>query len=556
MKFGAMVLAACGVMHAYQAAPVTGSIEGQVMNLKAGAPLKKASVQLVMMNPGGGGGGGGGVGRGPVPLRKVVETDAQGRFTFAGLDAGKYQLSAERQGFLRQNYGARKYSGAGTPVLVDEGQNVKAIVFQLSPQAVITGKVLDEDGEGVAGQPVRALRYVYRGGRRQWSAVGTVQTSDIGEFRLPNLEPGRYLVSSSAPSGGLNRRQLESSEPLPSVPDMMYATTYYPSTTNASTAIPIDVGVGGELRGIDVRLLKTQVYRVRGRVAGNGVGGTGGRAGAAVTATVTLTARDGVPGSPITGAALGPEGQFELRNVPPGQYTAMAQSRGGGQEFIATQPVDVVGNHVEGLVLTMVAGGEVQGSVKVVDATAPPELKNLSVMLRPVGFAGSAPPRVRVGEDLNFTLKSVPPVRYAVTVTGVPETCYVQSVKYGGSEVTDAGVEMTNGGVLEVTVSAAAAQVDAVVVDKDGKAGWHAVVALIPQDGGLTVVQTADENGMLSFKGLKPGDYRLLAWDDVEAGAPYDPDFLKPFEALSKSVKLEAAGHEAVSLKAITADDK
>ncbi len=539
MKFGAMVLAVCGVMHGFQAAPAKGSIEGQVMNLKAGSPLKKASVQLVTMNAGG---------RGQGAVRKVAETDEQGRFAFTGLDAGKYQLSAERQGFLRQNYGARKYSGGGTPVLVAEGQNVKAIVFQLTPQAVITGKVLDEDGEGVADQPVRALRYVYRGGARQWTTVATAQTTDIGEFRLPNLEPGRYVVSSSARSGGMNRRQIQSSEPLPPVPDLMYATTYYPSTTDVSTAMPVDVGAGGEVRGIDVRLVKTRVYRVRGRVVSPD---TSRR-----VATVTLTPRDGGPGSPITGTALGAEGQFELRSVPPGQYTAIAQSRGGGQEFLAMQPVDVVGNHVEGLVLTMATGGEVQGSVKVVDATTPPDLKSVSVVLRPVGFTGSAPPRGRVGDDLRFTLKSVPPVRYAVTVTGVPETCYVQSVKYGGGEVTGAGVEMTNGGVLEVTLSAAAARVDAVVVDKDGKAGWHAVVALIPKDGSLTVVQTADENGILSFKGLKPGDYRLLAWEDVESGAPYDADFVKPFEAQAKSVKLEAAGHEAVQLKAIAADDR
>ena len=82
---------------------------------------------------------------------------------------------------------------------------------------------------------------------------------------------------------------------------------------------------------------------------------------------------------------------------------------------------------------------------------------------------------------------------------------------------------MTNGGVLEVTLSAAAARVDAVVMDKDGKAGWHAVVALVPKDGSPTLVQTADENGILSFKGLKPGEYRLLAWDDVESGAPTIP---------------------------------
>jgi hypothetical protein len=56
---------------------------------------------------------------------------------------------------------------------------------------------------------------------------------------------------------------------------------------------------------------------------------------------------------------------------------------------------------------------------------------------------------------------------------------------------------------------------------------------------------------MLSFKGLKPGDYLLLAWEDVETGAPYDPDFVKPFEAQAKSVKLDSAGHEALQLKAI-----
>jgi hypothetical protein len=84
------------------------------------------------------------------------------------------------------------------------------------------------------------------------------------------------------------------------------------------------------------------------------------------------------------------------------------------------QPLDVVGNHVDGVVLTLAAGGEVQGTVKVVDASAPPDLKSVAVSLRPVGFAISAPQRGRVGEDLKFTLKSVPPVKYAVVVNGVP----------------------------------------------------------------------------------------------------------------------------------------
>ena len=538
MKLGAMVLAIGGVAHGYQAAPAKGSIEGQVLNVKAGSGLKKATVLLTMMNPG----GGAGVGRGQMPVRRAVETDEQGRFAFTVLDAGKYQLSAERQGFVRQNYGERKFSGGGTPVLVAEGQNVKSIVFQLTPQAVIAGKLLDEDGEGMAGQTVRALRYVYRGGTRQWNTVATAQTSDLGEFRLANLEPGRYLVSSNAWTGARLLRQTPGSEPLPSVPDMMYAATYYPSTVDAATAMPIDVAAGAEARGIDVRLMKTRAYRVRGRVEGNGANGR---------ANVMLMPREGAPGSPLRGVAMGADGQFEVLNVPPGQYTAIAQARAGGEELLAVQPVDVVGNHVDGVLLTMVAGGEVQGSVKVVDATPAPALSNLFVLLRPVGLVGSAPPRVRVGEDLKFTLKSVPPVRYTVSVTGVPETCYVQSVKHSGGEVTDLGVEMSNGGVLEVTLSGAAARVDAVVLDQDGKAGWHAVVALIPKGSSQVVVQTADENGILSFKGLKPGEYQLLAWEDVESGAPYDPDFRRQFEGQAKSVKLEASGHEAVQLKAI-----
>src|SRR5262249_4435683 len=114
MRVVVSVLAVCALVHGFQSAPPKGSIEGQVMNLKAGTPLKKATVQLVMMNPGGGGGG---RGPQPAPVRRVAETDEQGRFVFASLDPGKFQLSAERQGFLRQNYGARKYSGGGTPIL-------------------------------------------------------------------------------------------------------------------------------------------------------------------------------------------------------------------------------------------------------------------------------------------------------------------------------------------------------------------------------------------------------------------------------------------------------
>src|SRR5436305_2102982 len=89
------------------AGPATSSIEGQVFHGATGAPLKRASVRLV------------GIGRrqqgGGMPSMLTKETDDAGRFSFTNLEAGRYSLTAERQGFLRQNYGGRKYNTSGTP---------------------------------------------------------------------------------------------------------------------------------------------------------------------------------------------------------------------------------------------------------------------------------------------------------------------------------------------------------------------------------------------------------------------------------------------------------
>src|SRR5205807_7319601 len=138
-------------------------------------------------------------------------------------------------------------------------------------------------------------------------------------------------------------------------------------------------------------------------------------------------------------------------------------------------------------------------------------------------------PRGKVGADGKFILNGVTPVPFAITVGGVPDNCYVKSIRYGGREAPETGTDMSGGGSLEITLSAAAAAVDGVVMDKDNKPAGGAMVALIPQNGSPASGRTADENGIISFKGLKPGEYRLIAWEDVEPGAYMDPDFVKPF---------------------------
>ena len=44
--------------------------------------------------------------------------------------------------------------------------------------------------------------------------------------------------------------------------------TYYPGTMDSTTAAPVQVRSGVELRGIDIKMVKARVVRVRGTVTG------------------------------------------------------------------------------------------------------------------------------------------------------------------------------------------------------------------------------------------------------------------------------------------------
>ena len=91
----------------------------------------------------------------------------------------------------------------GATVSVSAGQDVTGIVMKLSPQAVIAGKVLDEDGDPVPYAQVMVLKQRYMRGKRQWMPSGGGQVNDLGEFRVSGLQPGRYLVAASSPRNGI-----------------------------------------------------------------------------------------------------------------------------------------------------------------------------------------------------------------------------------------------------------------------------------------------------------------------------------------------------------------
>src|SRR5262249_61477294 len=77
------------------------SIEGHAVNLVTGEPVRRA---ILTLRPAGQQGS-----------PRSATSDSAGRFLFESVPPGTYRLSAERTGFLRQEYGGRPSSSTGAP---------------------------------------------------------------------------------------------------------------------------------------------------------------------------------------------------------------------------------------------------------------------------------------------------------------------------------------------------------------------------------------------------------------------------------------------------------
>jgi len=60
-----------------------------------------------------------------------------------------------------------------------------------------------------------------------------------------------------------------------------------------------------------------------------------------------------------------------------------------------------------------------------------------------------------------------------------------------------------------------------------------------------------DARGAFRFENLPPGEYKVLAWEDVAAGAWHDPNFLRVRENLGTVVRIAPGENAPVDVKVI-----
>jgi hypothetical protein len=165
-----------------QVAVGTGSISGVVVTEGAGTPVRRARVTLT---------------GGEIRTPRSVVTNDDGQFGFVALPAGRYTMTASKAGYVNITYGAKRPGRPGTPIQLADGQKLEKASINLPRGSVVTGIVVDENGEPSPGTQVRVMRYVMRTGERTLENSGQDQTDDRGIYRVYGLQPGEYLVSAS-----------------------------------------------------------------------------------------------------------------------------------------------------------------------------------------------------------------------------------------------------------------------------------------------------------------------------------------------------------------------
>jgi carboxypeptidase family protein len=510
----------------------TGTIAGKVVSQATGTPLVDAIVKLHYANPAG------------ADEIMVQQTNEGGRFSFAGLWGIEWELSAECHGFAPATYRATKYNPHGRFSL-ERNQQMTDIVLKLAGQSVVTGRVTDTDGAPVEDARVTLLKAGYTGGVRHWSEIASAESLDNGEYRIPRVVAGLYLVRASIPKPDVERMASAG------VGEIGRAATYYPKTTDQSLAAPVDVAGGAEIRGIDIQFVPIRVFHIRGKLHQTDF--------RSVSAWVMLADRSDPAQIIASIKSLSPESTFDFARVPPGSYVIYAGLNVTPGVYTASQSVTVAGSDIDGLLLNLVHMNEVSGVLKLKSDNPPVDLRKVRVTV-PQFQAGMAPSGatwgpLKIADDLTFSQAPglIPnSVGFTVTVSDLPEGCYVASILYGGRKLPEQGIEYSADATLTITIGADGGRIDGTAIGKDDQPFGGAVIALFSADGKdyLRSLQ-ADPQGAFHFKGIPPGDYTVIAWDDVSRDDLENPQFVKQFDSEATPISLAARGSATASIKIV-----
>jgi hypothetical protein len=466
----------------------------------------------------------------------VVKSDPAGQYVITDLEPGRYSVYAERSGYLSQMYGERKRNREGTAVILEPGKKLQGIDFRLIATGTIAGRVLGRDNEPIVGATVQAFapRYV-QGELRLIVGGGPVSTNDLAEYRIYGLAPGHYYVGVS----GQEPHQTVIAQPKGAPREERYVSTLYPSVINLDQATGIEVQPGGEIRGIDIVPLVAPTFHIRGHIVGFGPTDQYNR--------VQLRAvRSGWEvGGRSAESPLDQLSNFEFSGITPGSYIVSVFGSRRGSYSYAWLLVRIVDADVDDVALVPSTEMELRGHVRV-EGGERIDVRKLMLTLSN-SDSRTQPSVLQLESDGSFLFRTVGHYVYRIGIFRLPEDFYIKSVRLGDEETSRTSIDLSNAeapaGMLEIVASGTGGRIDGVVKNEKDEPKGGAVVVLVPdsshrRESDLFKNTTTDENGRFVIRGIRPGDYKLFAWDDIEPGTWWDPDFLSHYERRGEEIKI------------------
>ena len=561
--------------------PADAGMEGTVVRFGTSETLSKAVVELLPVN-------------GTGTLSTTTESD--GRFYFPNVVPGNYRLFARRDGHWPAEYGQRWVDGPGQVIAILPGVKLRDVQLVMTPGGVIAGRITNRDGLPLAGARVRAMKPWIQENQRQLRAVQEVVANDLGEYRLIWLMPGRYYISATyvdyAPTAaatqlvidpdaalGLANGTRSVSRPVTSRPlgnglaeNEVYTPIYFPSTIDSNKAVAVELKQGEEYRGADINVTPVRAFHVRGLVSnlpepaaprGGAVPpvpvpapGGGGRGGPQIRVALTPTSPNGT----VYGVSADMEGKFDFQKVIAGSYVAYVYQSG----MTIRSNVEVKNGDVDAVSLPISSGIDTPITMTF-DGTPPsslPPISNLRVTLwrNPTLLNAPAMPASLTDPP---ALTNIAPGDYHVyvapmfvnlagaTPTNIPsvwQNVYVKSMKIGDQDVLNGGLhlERQSDVPLEVVIGANPGSLQGQVLNEQRQPSVSAVVTVFHNDPADRIYRTdmykvtsTDTAGRFQLQGLRPGDYRVFAWENVERGTWIDSTFLRIYENRGITVHID-----------------
>ena len=481
-----------------------GSVEGVVVEAGSERPLSLATVQLQTIN-----------GAGSAVLL-VTNTREDGSFTFRSVPAGAYSLQAELGGYIPEMYGTAPDPYRTPTQALNPGQQLSGIRLALTPGAVITGRLLDDRGDVVAGTVVEALKTSYKNGIREPKLVQSAVSNDLGEYRFFMLRPGEYHI------------RILPSTLIPSLRSGSSIPFYFPGTIDVKASQSLDLHVGETLAGINFTAIPTRTRRITGSVQGNGDDPVG----------VVLSPLNGT--SSISQTLNPSDPVFQFLDVAPGAYSLVART----PSVRAAIPLDVRNADMLNMRISLGCGFRIPGQIRIEGHPSgdDPELEKVYFDLRPettvrgIDADTYSPfPNGRIALD-------VLPGDYRIDITQ-PEGAYVKSATLGGIDVLNQGLHITGSvdGTVEMVIASDSGSIDGRV---EGVTAGEATIVLVPdaaRRGQRALFKSikVDPAGGFRFQKVPPGDYKLFAWTEENGGPWLDPEYLRKYEDRATPVHID-----------------